>query len=68
MLQRTVDPPAHRFELDRIFPIVDITSALLMKIKARYVFSAGAITATEFAEINRRADKVIGGASVAAQG
>ena len=45
--------------LDRVFPIVDVPSALLMKIKARCVFDAGAITAAELDEIDRRADRTI---------
>jgi len=45
--------------LDRVFPIVDVPSALLMKVKARCVFGAGAITAAQLGEIDRRADEAI---------
>jgi hypothetical protein len=56
-----------RIELDRVFPIVDVPSALLMKVKARCVFAAGTITAADVAEINRRADAAIGRAVVMAR-
>jgi hypothetical protein len=49
--------------LDRVFPIVDVPSAQLMKVKARCVFGAGAITAAQLAEIDRRADETIGEAA-----
>jgi hypothetical protein len=65
MLQRTAVDHWHRIELDRAFPIVDMPSAVLMKVKARCVFGAGAITATELAEIVRRADTAISRATAA---
>jgi hypothetical protein len=46
--------------LARVFPIVDVASAQLMKVKARCVFGAGAITAAELAEVDRRANEAIG--------
>jgi hypothetical protein len=51
--------------LDRVFPIVDVPSALLMKVKARCVFGAGAITAAELDEIDRRANRAISQAAPA---
>jgi hypothetical protein len=45
--------------LRRVFPIVDLPSAILMKVKARCVFDAGAISAAELAEVDRRADETI---------
>jgi len=65
MLQRTAVDRSHRIELDRVFPIVDMPSAVLMKVKARCVFGAGAITAAELAEIVRRADRAISLAAAA---
>lgn len=57
----------HRIELDRVFPIVDMPSALLMKVKAWCVFSAGAITAADLAEIDRRANAAISRATAVTQ-
>jgi hypothetical protein len=65
MLQRTAVGHWQRIELDRVFPIVDMPSAVLMKVKARCVFGAGAITAAELAEIVRRADTAISRATTA---
>jgi hypothetical protein len=65
MLQRTAVDHSDRIALDRVFPIVDMPSALLMKVKARCVFGAGAITAAELAEIIRRADTAISRATAA---
>ncbi len=45
--------------LDRVFPIVDVPSAQLMKVKARCVFGAGAITAEQLAEVDRRANEAL---------
>jgi hypothetical protein len=46
-------------ELGRIFPITDVPTARLMKIKARALRFAGAITEEQWAEVNRRANAVI---------
>jgi hypothetical protein len=67
MHQRKFVDHSDRIEFDRVFPIVDMPSALLMKIKARCVFSAGAITAADVAEIDRRADAAISLANVVVQ-
>jgi hypothetical protein len=45
--------------LDRVFPIVDVPSALLMKVKARCLFGAATISGAQLAEIDRRADETI---------
>jgi hypothetical protein len=57
---------SERVAIDRVFPIADMPSALLMKVKARCVFDAGAITADELAEIERRANAAISRAAQAA--
>ena len=44
------------------FPIVDVPSALLMRLKARCVLDAGAITPAEFAEVDRRAQAALSAA------
>jgi hypothetical protein len=66
MQQRKFIDHGDRIALDRVFPIVDMPSALLMKFKARCVFDAGAITAAELAEIDRRANAAISRATAAA--
>ena len=64
------DPTAHpgirgyvmRFgwdELRRVFSITDVPSARLMRIKARALYLAGAITPEQRADVNRRANAVI---------
>jgi hypothetical protein len=57
---------SERVVIDRVFPIADMPSALLMKVKARCVFDAGAITAEELAEVERRANAAISQATQAA--
>jgi hypothetical protein len=46
-------------DLHRIFPIPDVPSAHLMKIKAQSLYFVGIITAAQKAEVERRADGVI---------
>ncbi len=53
---------SQRADLERVFPIVDVPSALLMRLKARCVLDAGAITPAEFDEVDRRAEKAISAA------
>jgi len=63
MQRRDPHEIAHLDDLDQVFPIVDVPSAQLMKVKARCVFGVGAITAEQLAEIDRRADETIGEAA-----
>jgi hypothetical protein len=52
-------------DLCRVFPIADVPSARLMKIKARSLYFAGIITAEHRVEVDRRADEVIGASKTA---
>ena len=46
-------------DLNRLFPIDDVPSARLMKLKATCLFRAGVLTAEEKAEIRAKADAFI---------
>jgi hypothetical protein len=51
-------------DLERIFPIVDIPSAQLMKVKARCLHDAGVITAAQKIIIDHRANAALASAAV----
>ena len=51
-------------DLERIFPIVDIPSAQLMKIKARCLHGAGVITAAQKIIVDHRADAALSSATI----
>jgi hypothetical protein len=46
-------------DLKRIFPIVDLPSARLMRTKAQCLFEAGVITAAQKKTIDRKVNEIV---------
>jgi len=49
-----------RLKMAQIFPISDVPSARLMKLKAACLFRAGVLTESQRTEVTRKADAVLG--------